>query len=232
MGHMTTTPNDSQSRPRLALSVLATSALLVAGLAAAPALMTSANAAASPTATSSPQRAAADGHRVVHRDARRDVLRFEFPSETSRPAPRDRGTDIVRTVVDHRPQRLVVQSRVRELSRSGYRLMVAEILTPQGKPFELVVDFSTKPIDARISLRRSGSGQDVKCPGATWSLDRSVNRVDASIPSSCLGDPGWVRVGLGVVTSPRTLERSWADDSRTRAQVGEHLRLGPRQPRA
>ena len=212
--------------------MVATSALLAAGIAAAPALMTSANAAASPSTSSSHQRGAADGHRIVHLDARRDVLRFDYPSETSRPAPRDRATDIIKTVVDHRPHRLVVQSRVRQLSRSGYRLMVAEILTSEGKRYELVVDFSTKPIDSRISLRPSGSGQDVKCPGAAWSVNRSVNRVDASIPSSCLGDPGWVRVGLGVVASPRTLKTSWADDSRSRGQVGEHLKLGPRQPRA
>jgi len=225
---MTTTPKDNQTRPRLAISMVATSALLAApiaaGIAAAPALMTSANAAASPSTPSS--------HRIVHLDARRDVLRFDYPSETSRPAPRDRATDIIKTVVDHRPHRLVVQSRVRQLSRSGYRLMVAEILTSEGKRYELVVDFSTKPIDSRISLRPSGSGQDVKCPGAAWSVNRSVNRVDASIPSSCLGDPGWVRVGLGVVASPRTLKTSWADDSRSRGQVGEHLKLGPRQPRA
>lgn len=228
---MTTTPSDTQSRARLALSVLASSALLAAGAAAAPALMTSANA-ASP-ATTSHQRAVVDGHRVVHLDARRDVLLFDYESETSKPAPRNRATDIVKTVVDHRPGRLVVQTRVRELSRSDYHLMIAEILTPAGKRFELLVDFSTKPIGPRISLTPFNSVRDVRCPDATWSVNPSVDRIEASVPNSCLGDPGWVRVGLGVVASPRDLKTSWADDSRTTGRIAEeHLKLGPRQPRA
>jgi len=218
---MTRTPRALPSRARLALSVAASSVLLAAGAAAAPAVMTSANAVAD------------DGHRVVHQDARRDVLRYSYETDSSRPAPRDRATDIVRTVVDHRPDRLVVQARVRELSRSGYRLFIAEILTSEGKRFELTVDFSTKPIAARVTLTRFSSSADVECPGATWALTRSVNRVQASVPRSCLGDPGWVRVGLGVVASPRNLKSSWADDSRTKGKIGErHLVLGPRQPHA
>jgi hypothetical protein len=217
---MTTTHRSNHSRARFVLSALTSSALLAAGGTLAPALVTSAS-------------ATEQTHRIVHRDARRDVLLFDSKSETSTPAPRDRATDIVTTVVDHRARRIVLESRARQVRRSGYRLMVAEILASDGKRYELVVDYSRKPIDSRISLERSHSAAEVECPGATWSIDPSVERVEAAVPNSCLGDPGWVRVGLALVAAPHNLKTSLADDSRTRGHVGDrHLELGPRQHRA
>lgn len=169
-------------------------------------------------------------HRVVHDDARHDVLHFDVRTDSSRPAPRDRATDITRTVVDHRADRLAVQVRARRLSRSDHRLMLGEILTSGGQRFTLVVDYSTRPIDARVSLQRFSSGRELRCPGATWSASRRTDEVAASVPRSCLGDPGWVRVGLALSAAPRDLRTSWADDSRADGRVGDrHLRLGPRQ---
>ena len=221
---MTTNCRSSQSRARLALTALASSALLAAAGALAPALVTPANAAASPQPGE---------HRVVHRDPRHDVLRFDIKTEASRPAPRDRGSDIVRTVVDHQAEQVVLQARVRQLSRSGYRLMIAEILASDGRRYQLTVDYAAKPIGARVSLARFASSAEVSCPGATWSIDRSADRIDASVPTSCLGDPKWIRVGIAVIAAPHDLKTSLGDDSRTQGRVAdEHLRLGPRQPRA
>lgn len=198
------------------LTVALASAALAAGVASAP-----------------PASAGAAPHRVVHHDARGDVIRFDVESETQRPAPRDRTSDVVRTVVDHRADDVVLQSRVRELSRSGYRLMIADLLTPQGRRYELVVDYSTRPIDRRVSLTRSGSGTEIACAGTTWSVDRATGSIEATVPRSCLGDPAWIRAGLAVVAAPRDLESSRADDSRARGRIGdERLRLGPRQPAA
>ena len=212
---MTTTRSTSRSRARLVIGALASSAVLAAS-GALPA-----------------SGAEADEHRVVHRDARADVLLFAEGAETSAPAPGDRATDVVKTVVDHQADQLVVDARVRQLSRSGFRLMIAEVLTTQGQRYQLIVDYSTTPISSRVSLTRYRSGAEVSCPGATWSVDRSSNRVEGSVPTSCLGAPEWVRVGVGVVSSPRNLTTSSADDSRTTGQVGDdHLELGPVQPHA
>jgi hypothetical protein len=216
---MTTTR--SHPRPRLVLGALASSLVLAAS-------------AASVTAATAANAAEGDEHRVVHRDARADVLRFpDEGSGTGKPAPGDRATDVVRTVVDHQADQLVVEARVRALSRSGYRLMIAEVLTSEGRRYQLIVDYSTTPISSRVSLTRYGSGAEVGCPGATWSVDRSSNRVEGSVPTSCLGGPDGVRVGVGVVSSPGSLATSSADDSRTTGRVGDdHLELGPVQPHA
>lgn len=217
---------------RLVLTALTSAALLAAPVA----VLASAQAASASTSTSAvstQQAQRPDTHRVVHRDARRDVQRFDTETEKSRPAPRDRATDITRTVVDHRADRLVMKVDVRHLDRSGYRLLIAEILTSDGRRFEFNADYSISPIGSRISLMRSKSYREVRCPGATWSVDPSANQVTASIPNSCLGDPRWVKVGVAAVGAPRNLTFSWGDDSRTRGDISdEHLALGPKQHRA
>jgi len=169
-------------------------------------------------------------HWVVHEDARHDVLHFDVGSESSTPAPRERATDITRTVVDHRTDRLVVRARARHLVRTDHRLLVGEVMTSQGQRFTLVVDYSTQPIDSRVSLQRFSSGREVRCPGTSWSVSRRTDEVAASVPRSCLDQPRWVRVGLALSAAPRSLRSSWTDDSRTHGRVGDqHLRLGPRQ---
>ena len=230
---MNATGRRGQPRNRFVSIALTAIACLAAGTASSPALASPAGASSSPLTTASDRLRERGDHRVVHQDARGDVLRFAQESQASTPAPRDRTTDITTTVVDHRTRRLVVQSRVRHLSRSGYRLLIAEILTAEGKRYELVVDYSTTPIGSRVSLSRFGSGAAVRCPGATWSIDTAADRVGASVPTSCLGGPEWVRVGIALAAAPRDLKTSLADDSRSRGHVGEgHLRLGPRQPPA
>lgn len=228
---MSSTPSRTLTRARTALGVMASAALLAGGGAVASPLAAHAQAAGA-ASSASPQRADS-GHRVVHRDARRDVVHFDTETEERRPAPRDRSTDIVRTVVDHRTARTVVQARTRQLERSAYRMMIVEILTSGDRRFELVVDYARTPIDARISLRRFATGRDVPCPGASWSLTWSTKQVGVSVPNSCLGDPRWIRVGVATVAAPYDLTTSRADDSRTRRRVADrHLTLGPRQPRA
>ncbi|WP_134738067.1 hypothetical protein [Nocardioides sp. 503] len=228
---MTTTSRPRRPRTPLAFAALAGSAVLAVA-ALTPAVIASAAPGAAPAA-SSPAQAAQGEHRVVHRDARRDAIRFDTESEKKQPAPRNRTSDITRTVVDHQAEQLVVKTRVRELGRSGYRLMIGEIQTPDGRRFDLMVDYSKRPIGEAFSLTPSGSGDEAECVGATWSAKRSTKQVTATIPRSCLGDPAWVKVGLGMVAAPRNLRTSMGDDSRLSGRIGDkHLKLGPRQPHA
>ncbi len=226
---MTTAPSRTCTRALIAALAGATA---LAAAAFTPILEASATAETPALTTASVQRHHHESHRVVHHDARGDVVLFNEKTEKRAPAPDDRATDITTTLVDHRAHRLVVHTRVRHLSRAGYRFLISEIRTSDGRHYELDLDYSAHPIGARVSLVRS-PGTDVRCPGASWAINRSANRVDASIPSSCLGDPRWVRVGVAMVGAPLDLETSWGDDSRAEGRIGDrHLKLGPRQPRA
>ena len=203
---MTTTCESSDSSTRFLITALAGTSLLVATV-LSPALVSPANAATTVSTQSSNQVPARADHRIVHHDARHDVVHVDFKSETHRPAPHDRATDITRTVVDHQAARLVVRARARHLSRSSYRLMVAEILASNRSRFTLVVDYSTTPIDSRVSLERFASGREVNCSGASWSINWPAHRVVASVPTTCLRDPAWVRVGVGLTAAPHNLKR-------------------------
>lgn len=214
------TKTASRSRLAKTSTVAATGALLLASTLGA-AVTAPADAAPAPVP-----------HRVVHLDHSHDVVRFDFDTGHQTPEPRERATDITRTVVDYRAHRLSVAVNARALKRSGVRMMVAEIHNSDGRRYDLVVEYATKPIYKRVSLNR-GNGHEVRCPGATWSLDRSSNRIAASVPVSCIGKAPWVRVGVGLVSAPSDLKTTRIDDSRIRGiRNDENLTLGPRQPRA
>ena len=140
---MTTTHSRSHSYTRSVIAAMVGATALAATAAFTPILEASATA------------ESGEGHRVVHHDARRDVLLFDAKSETRAPAPHNRATDITTTLVDHRASRLVVHARVRHLSRSGYRFLISEIRTSDGRHYELDVDYSAHPIGTRVSLVRS-----------------------------------------------------------------------------
>ena len=226
---MTTTRESSSTR--FLITALASTSMLVA-TALSPALVSTASATTLSTTPSNHSPARAD-HRIVHHDARHDVVHYDFESDTSRPAPSyraDRHHHDNRRPPDRQTRRTGASVAP---SRSGYRLMVAEILASDGRRFTLVVDYSTTPIDSRVSIERFASGREVKCSGASWSISGPAHRVGASIPTSCLGNPGWVRVGVALTAAPHNLKTSWADDSRTRGRIGDrHLKLGPRQHEA
>jgi len=219
---------------RLAVCAWSIAALVATNYVAVPALAAAANPAMSsprPTASSpGSQLASPQNHRIVHHDAPGDVVLFSEESQATTPAPHERTTDIIDTVVDHRTRRVVVSTHVRQLSRSEHRFMVSEILTSEGQRLELTVDYSTTPIGRRVSLQKLASGAEVSCGGASWSITPSSDRISATIPNACLGDPEWVRLGIALVSAPSDLDTSWADDSRSRGHVGDqHLELGPRQ---
>lgn len=219
----------TMSRPRLVHVALACAALVVAGTSPASAV-TGPSATVASTSSSSE---VPDDHRVVHLDARADVRRLDLETDKSSPDPGNRASDITKTVVDHQADQVFLQTRVRELKRSGYRLMIATLVVSDGRRFEFDVDYSLDPIGPRISLMKSKTGSEVECPDASWSIDRSRDRVTGTVPTSCLGDPAWIRVGIGIVGGSKDLRAGWADDSRTAGRLPElHPTLGPRQHRA
>lgn len=194
----------------LALLALTAPALAVAAASAAPA-----------------DRDAA--HRVVHRDAVRDVTAFDRGEGEA--TSTNQATDIIRTVVDHRAERLTVSARLRAIQRTGYRLLVSEIRTREGGHFWLEVVYTRKTGEPHVSL--DSNRGSVECPGLTWALDRDRSRVLGSVPRSCLDDPGWVRVGVATFSAARNFSGWFIDDSRRDGSSGEdHLALGPRQPHA
>ncbi len=218
--------------------LLLAAALVVSGLVAAPSTATAATAAPaaaphsaaphSAATTGTPAATRSAGHRVVHRDARRDVVRVA--GRKHRRTPYDRTTDIVGTVVDHRAERLVLKVRLRRLVLADYRFVIAGIRTSDSQSYDAMLDLSRTSTGSRVLV--VGDATSSTCRGTSWHLSRATGTVTMTIPRTCLGDPRWVRVGLGMVSTSKDFSTTRADDSRRRGGLDLDLVRGPRQPHA
>lgn len=175
---------------------------------------------------------AAHAEKVVTRDAAGDVVQSiqnEDGSAELVPAPAYAGADIVRTVVDHRSARLRVNVRFRELRRNPFHLTVLRVLTPRGK-YDIVVErLGGKPI---VTMMRGN--RDVDCPGLKAGVFRGTVSVTASLPTTCLDAPRWVKVGVGAIaidedTTTPDLAAAYADDGHRDGDIREKsIAKGPR----
>ena len=144
------------------------------------------------------------------------------------PAPDYAGGDIVRTAVDHGAHRLRVSVLFRALERDPIQFTVIRVKTRQGT-YEIVVErLGGKPI-ATIDHGRKA----VDCRGLKAKVDLGADLVTTSLPTSCLGAPRWVQVGVGAVAmsadeaSPEQLA-GYVDDAHRGGEVRDRIALGPK----
>lgn len=180
--------------------------------------------------------AAAHAQEVVTEDPAADVLALgpteqgEDDLDNLLPAPENLTADVVRTTVDHRASRLRVRLDLRDLGRSRTYFAVLEVRTPDGRFVVETENLGRRPeVDMR---RRSGA---IECRRLRSAGDQASSRVTVTIPTSCLGDPRWVRVGAGVasvetVTSADGAEEMvvLADDAHRAGEVRERIAPGPK----
>lgn len=183
---------------------------------------------------------AAHAERSVTKDAAQDAVAITDLSEDLEapdyvPAPEFTSVDIVRSVVDHRGDRLRLSVRYRDLRRAPFHSTMFRIATPK-RSFWLSVDRGLGGPKAVAEL--SGRGlSTIKCRGLRWSFDPAADQVTASVPRSCVDSPRWVRIGVGAISSdtgpltdPDEL-RMYADDGRRTGAIGQQLTLGPKVSR-
>lgn len=173
---------------------------------------------------------AAHAEKVVTEDAVGDVLSLgesEDPADAV-PAPDYAGVDVLRTAVAHGAQRLRVGVRFRNLERDPFQFTVIHVSTPQGG-YEIVVErLGDKPITSLVRGRK-----DVDCRGLKTKVDLAEETVTTSLPTSCLGAPRWVKVGVGAVAlaadqaSPE-LAAVYADDAHRDGEIRDRIAPGPK----
>ena len=179
---------------------------------------------------------AVHAEQVVTEDAVADVVTVG-PTEEGEadlanvvPTPENLTADVVRTVVDHRASRLRVRIDLRELGRARQYFAVLRVRTPAGT-FEVETD----NLGRRPQVDMTRRGRSVECPRLRAVGDRAAARATVTIPASCLGDPRWVQVGVGVVelttrTTPEGVEEVvvLADDAHRAGEVRDRIALGPK----
>ncbi|KQZ70078.1 hypothetical protein ASD66_10390 [Nocardioides sp. Root151] len=169
--------------------------------------------------------AAAHAEKVVHRDARGDVIRqdysFETETETETPVPTVKSSDITSTVVDHRRDNVFVTVRHAELDSHldllhGYlfSLVTNERL---GRTVVLHVSPSTSR-QGEVKLVTQ-AGRRVTCIGLRGRIDYRANTVRIRVPRSCLSNPRWVRAGIYTFHTGRDWSRAFVDDANLNGRI-------------
>ncbi|GAA3548521.1 hypothetical protein [Nocardioides daeguensis] len=156
---------------------------------------------------------------LVHTDPARDVRSGTIDGDLLRPAPAERRVDIRRVEVSHGAEALVVRFRTRGALPGTKVFLGARVRTPSAT-FDLTyLDFFG---ESGVSMSRGVD--DVACEGLTATPEGRV--VTFVVPSSCLGSPAWVRVGVGAAQMRH--QRMVADDGFSRRQIGDDLHLSKR----
>lgn len=139
---------------------------------------------------------AAYAGKLVHEDARRDVVKMEFstggPKES--PAPRRADPDILRITVDYRPNALIIRTKYAALERRVGRMEFAAIETRDGFYFAQNMVMRRDRWQGWTILE-SGDEENLQpCAGAKHRYDYETNVSIWTIAPICVGRAPWVRL--------------------------------------
>lgn len=156
--------------------------------------------------------AAAEAARYDHADAAGDVARCGDTACTTVAYASTQEPDIRRVSIQHRLHKVVVQAAFADIRRSASRQGFGmEVLTNESVRRTYTVEVEGPTVRSWFS-RPSGV---VSCSGLERRIDFTANTVLLVIPRTCLGSPGWVRVGVGAYAAVGDALR--ADDALRRS---------------
>jgi hypothetical protein len=180
--------------------------------------------------------APAQAERHVGNDARQDVAVSDFggcpevcPEITTKPD--NEVVDVVRFSADHRIQEVRLAMTARALDPAAKPRVVAfwELLVPGGDRWQVALK-QAKGGGTTVALTRNGDR--VGCPGLTGAIDPARRLWSSTVPTGCIGTPGWVRAGGGLSSFKSAAESFLFDDAlASKPSSGQRVRLSERLDR-
>jgi hypothetical protein len=161
---------------------------------------------------------------LSHSDPAKDVkkLTSTVSGTTTTAAPSQKSADIVHVQAGYTSTRLKETVRLRGLATTW--VLTTRIKTPTTH-FEL--DVTRQSGSTSVSLT-DGGGVAVTCDGLSRTVSRTRHTVAASVPEECLGSPGWVQVGVGMLVLPKAGGVFFADDGFRKGSLRSSLTLSPK----
>lgn len=138
---------------------------------------------------------AAHAGRLVHDDARRDVVKLTFDQDLKQSAARNRlDPDVRRITIDYRQGALVIRTKYAAMARRVGRMEFTTILT-RDDVFTAQVQVNRRGHWQGFKLFMAGETEDQNvCPTAKHRFDYDADVSIWTIPPVCLGRARWVQV--------------------------------------
>ena len=158
-----------------------------------------------------PAAAYADRHTVT--DAAGDVASTVGQSDTYTPAPDRVEGDIVSSTVKHGARKVVMTLRYRDLSTST-EVDEHVFFVHTSKMTRVVRLFANASNPGGKAVLTKAHGKKVRCHVGRR-IDYNLNTATVMVPRSCLGQPRWVKVGMGSVlfSDAGPSGQVWIDDA-------------------
>jgi hypothetical protein len=154
-----------------------------------------------------------------HTDPAKDVQKVDNASNEVTNVPDDKTADVVHLKVVHTVEHVRTTVRLRDLGRSW--IFVSELQTADKK-YDV---FGVRTGRHTQWTLAKGNGRPITCDDLVGAQDRSANTVTVTVPDSCLGDPHWVKAGVGFAVMGKN-DDTFADDAqRTRHASERHLTM-------
>jgi hypothetical protein len=164
--------------------------------------------------------AVAHADTLTKTDAAGDVLTEGGSASTAGTLdPTRTNGDITRSVITHGPSNLKVKLVHRDLAKVGRIITVISVKTDKAKNFRRFEIVAAPGRYYGTVVVHNKADKKVSCK-TTRKIDYAANTTLLTIPRRCLGNPRWVRVGAGVITTDNGFGSIYGDDARTNGTVG------------
>jgi len=136
----------------------------------------------------------AQAQSITDADAAGDMVRFDFETEESRPAPNQVRNDVLRTTLAHNATRISIRVKYAELRRLGdSHGQWVHMVTNEGVHRSLDVVASPGEWAGSPEVRRGREAlHEVQC-ALRHSIDYTRNVIAVSFPRQCASSPRWVK---------------------------------------
>ena len=156
---------------------------------------------------------AAEARSWSHVDATGDVFTAPYNSTSFTPAPDRVVGDVVASSIRHKRRTVVMQLQYRDLELgSEINAHVFVVRTPTMRRIVTLVAASSFP-NGRVRVTKPNK-KKVTCR-VPHRIDYTLNTATVVVPRSCLGNPRWVKVGMGGAsfTGFQSTDTMWFDDA-------------------
>lgn len=165
---------------------------------------------------------AAQAKTYSHVDPAGDMLAFsETSPDAGTPAPDQANADVVASVVKHRARSVLMQMTYRDLVASQDDIVghYFAIKTPTMKREVVIFTGSIFGNTGKAQLTKP-NGKKVSCR-VKHTIDYTQHTATVRVPRKCLGNPRWVKVGMGAFSAQAgsTSGASYVDDALTDGSV-------------